>query len=69
MRPPIPKTNHPKPDPKTFQQQHLNLKAAVAAGEQVKRANVFSKSRDVREDRGSRQMKTTRNAQSFPHVR
>jgi hypothetical protein len=34
-----------------------------------KRDNVFSKSRDVREDRGERQMKTTRNAQSLPHGR
>jgi len=34
-----------------------------------KRDNVFSKSRDNREDRGTRQMKATRNVNSFPHVR
>ena len=34
-----------------------------------KRDNTFSKSRDVREDRGAGQMKTTHNAQSFPHGR
>jgi hypothetical protein len=34
-----------------------------------KRDNVFSKSRDAHEDRGARQMKTSRNAQAFPHVR
>jgi len=35
----------------------------------AKRDNIFSKSRDVREDRGTRAMKTTRNAQSFPRGR
>jgi len=30
-----------------------------------KRDNIFSKSRDVREDRGSRQMKTSHNPQTF----
>jgi hypothetical protein len=32
-----------------------------------KRDNIFSKSRDTREDRGSREMKTTHNAQYQPH--
>jgi hypothetical protein len=31
-----------------------------------KRDNIFSKSRDTREDRGTREMKTTRKASSFP---
>jgi hypothetical protein len=35
----------------------------------AKRENIFSKSRDSREDRGTREMKTSHNAQSFPHVR
>ena len=34
-----------------------------------KRDNIFSKSRDTREDRGARQMKTTRNPQTFTHGR
>jgi hypothetical protein len=34
-----------------------------------KRDNIFSKSRDTREDRGERQMKTSHNPQSFPHGR
>jgi hypothetical protein len=34
-----------------------------------KRDNTFSKSRDLREDRGTRQMKTKHNAKAFPHVR
>jgi hypothetical protein len=34
-----------------------------------KRDNIFSKSRDVREDRGSHQMKTSRNSRTFPHMR
>ncbi len=32
----------------------------------AKRDNVFSQSRDTREDRGTREMKTTQNARSFP---
>ena len=31
--------------------------------------NIFSKSRDTREDRGVRQVKTSRNPQTVPHVR
>ena len=31
------------------------------------RENIFSKSRDTREDRSERQIKTSRNAQTFPH--
>jgi hypothetical protein len=34
-----------------------------------KRDNIFSKSRDLREDRGERQIKTSRNSQTFPHGR
>jgi hypothetical protein len=35
----------------------------------AKRDNIFSKSRDVREDRGTREMKTSQNARSFPQAR
>jgi hypothetical protein len=34
-----------------------------------KRDKIFSKSRDTREDRGARQMKTSHSSQTFPHVR
>jgi hypothetical protein len=34
-----------------------------------KRDNTFSKSRDTREDRAARQMKTSHNPRTFPHVR
>ncbi len=34
-----------------------------------RRDNIFSKSRDRREDRGARQMKTAHNSQTFPHGR
>jgi len=33
----------------------------------VKRDKIFSKSRDTREDRGTREMKTSHNAQTLPH--
>jgi hypothetical protein len=54
--------------PKTLHQFRPNPKAA-ASPKAPKRDNIFSKSRDTREDRGARQMKTSVNAQSFPHVR
>jgi hypothetical protein len=34
-----------------------------------KRDDTFSKSRDTREDRGARQMKTSHDSQTFPHAR
>jgi len=34
-----------------------------------KAGQYFSKSRDTREDRGAGRMKTSRKAQTFPHVR
>jgi hypothetical protein len=52
--PVFPKTLHePRPTPATTKPQ--------------KRENTFSKSRDTREDRGTREMKTTHNAQTLPH--
>jgi len=42
---------------------------AAAIPKPAKRDNTFSKSRDTREDRGTREMKTSQNARSFPHVR
>lgn len=41
----------------------------AASPKPPKRDNIFSKSRDTREDRGSRQMKTSHNSQTLPHGR
>ena len=51
--------------PQTLHRTRSNANAPAA--KPPKRDNIFSKSRDIREDRGERQMKTTRNAQTFPH--
>ena len=44
-------------------------KAAAPKAKVEKRENTFSKSRDTREDRGARQAKTSKNAQTLPHGR
>ena len=54
--------------PKTLHQFRPVLKVAVTAKPPT-RDNTFSKSRDAREDRGTREMKTSHNSQSFPHAR
>jgi hypothetical protein len=54
---------------KTLHRLRANPKATDASSKSEKRDNTFSKSRDTREDRGERQMKTTHNSQTFPHVR
>jgi hypothetical protein len=51
--------------PQTLHTLRPNPEAAVPNSR--KRDNIFSKSRDTREDRGSRQMKTSHNAQTFSH--
>ncbi|HEX4342794.1 MAG TPA: hypothetical protein VH255_05360 [Verrucomicrobiae bacterium] len=52
------------------QAQHiLRPTMATAAPKAKKRDNVFSKSKDVREDRSRREMKNAHSAQTFPHVR
>jgi hypothetical protein len=62
-----------KPQPpvfhKTLHRLRANPNAAAASSKSEKRENTFSKSRDTREDRGERQMKTTHDSQTFPHVR
>lgn len=55
--------------PKTLHRVRLKSKEAAAPPKSQKRDNIFSKSRDTREDRSARQMKTTHNAQTFPHGR
>jgi len=52
--------------PQTLHRLRPNLQAATPG---QKRDNTFSQSRDTREDRGTREMKTTHNAQTFPHGR
>ena len=52
--------------PKTPHRLRSNSKQAAAKPE--KRDNIFSKSRDTREDRGTREMKTSHKDQTF-HAR
>jgi len=44
-------------------------KEANPAPKPPKRDNTFSQSRDVREDRDTRQMKTTHISETFPHAK
>ena len=53
--------------PQTMHQKRPDPKAAPLS-KTPKRDNIFSKSRDTREDRGTREMKTSRNDQTF-HAR
>jgi hypothetical protein len=51
--------------PRTLHRLRLNSKAATPGRKSQRRDNVFSKSRDTREDRGTRQMKTTHDSQTL----
>jgi hypothetical protein len=55
--------------PQTLHRLRLNpnaaAKAASSKSKVQKRDNTFSKSRDTREDRATRQMKTTHNSQTL----
>jgi hypothetical protein len=42
---------------------------AANSAKSPKRENTFSKSRDLREVRGTREMKTTHNPQTLPHAK
>jgi hypothetical protein len=53
--------------PKTLHRLRTNPNEAAPNPKSQKRDNIFSKSRDTREDRGERQVKTSRNAQTFSH--
>jgi hypothetical protein len=55
--------------PKTLHRLRPKASPAPLEPKVPKRDNTFSKSRDTREDRGARQMKTAHNAQTFPHGR
>jgi len=50
---------------KTF----ITRKGATPNPRSRKRDNIFSKSRDTREDRSTRQMKTSHNSQTFARAR
>jgi hypothetical protein len=55
--------------PQTLHRLRPNPETATPGPKSQKRDNIFSKSRDVREDRGTREMKTTHNEQTLPHGR
>jgi hypothetical protein len=55
--------------PKTLHHVRIRANAAAPQPKPQKRDNIFSKSRDTREDRGERQMKTSHNPQTLPHGR
>jgi hypothetical protein len=54
--------------PKTLHRLRPDQSVATPNSKSEKRGNTFSKSRDTREDRGTREMKTSHNAQTFPHA-
>jgi hypothetical protein len=63
-------TKIPSPTEDTFSQKTIRLRRngkAVTPPKPKTRDNIFSRSRDTREDRGSRQMKTSHNSQTFSH--
>jgi len=55
--------------PETLHQLRPTSTLTAAKRKPKRRDNIFSKSRDTREDRGARQMKTAHNPQSLPHGR
>ena len=62
----------PTPSTPVFQiaiRKRVAKPMVAASPKTTKRDNIFSKSRDTREDRGARQMKTSHNSQTFPHGR
>jgi hypothetical protein len=54
--------------PQTMHETRPNQEKVLPHKKPKKRDNIFSKSRDVREDRGTREMKTSHNDQTF-HAR
>ncbi len=51
--------------PQTPHQLRPNVPAVAPGAKPPKRDNIFSKSRDTREDRGTREMKNTRSTQTL----
>jgi hypothetical protein len=54
---------------KALHEQQRKAKEAHPAPKPPRRENTFSKSRDIREDRDTRQMKNTRKADAFPRAK
>jgi hypothetical protein len=54
--------------PKTIHSLRPNQEKTMPNPKSKKRDNIFSKSRDLREDRGTREIKTSHNDQTF-HAR
>lgn len=67
------KATAPKPAPAVFpigiRQRTTKAETAASMVKPPKRDNVFSKSRDTREDRGTREMKNTNNSRTLSHGR
>jgi len=61
-------TPQPPVFPKALHQSRANHYLVMANHKFKKRDNIFSKSRDLREERGTREMKTPHNDQTF-HAR
>ena len=55
--------------PMTIRKRIAKSELPIPGSKAEKRDNIVSKSRDMREDRSTREMKTSQNARSFPHVR
>ena len=55
--------------PQTLHRVRARVEKPTPKPKSPVRDNIFSKSRDTREDRGERKMKTSHNAQTFPHAR
>jgi hypothetical protein len=55
--------------PQTLHRVRARVEKAAPNPKSPVRDNIFSKSRDTREDRSERQIKTSQNAQTFPHTR
>jgi hypothetical protein len=56
----------PPISPKILKRLRPGLKTVVPRQAEPKRDNTFSQSRDLREDRGTRQIKTTHQSQTVP---
>ena len=63
------KTIEPPVFPKTLHTVRPRVGKTAPDSKTPQRDNIFSRSRDTREDRGERQIKTSRNSQTFPHAR
>ena len=48
---------------------HARPSPETPVDKKAKRDNIFSQSRDIREDRDARQVKTSQNNQTLPHGR